>query len=135
MTLKKKLVVSTLAVSMAAVAVAGLPLSSKGLAAQFGIVGTASAATSVDFASLKERATKLYSTLTDADKQTLRDFRTELQGLSREQLEKDFAPVLAQLELSDAEKTTLFDLYLEVVSSIYTPGFIRSDRYSEVPKL
>lgn len=121
MTLKKKLVVSTLAVSMAAVAVAGLPLSSKGLAAQFGIVGTASAATNVDFASLKERATKLYSTLTDADKQTLRDFRTELQGLSREQLEKDFAPVLAQLELSDAEKTTLFDLYLEVVSSIYTP--------------
>ncbi|OME65252.1 hypothetical protein BSK65_25285 [Paenibacillus odorifer] len=121
MTLKKKLVVSTLAVSMAAVAVAGLPLSSKGLAAQFGIVGTASAATNVDFTSLKERATKLYSTLTDADKQTLRDFRTELQGLSREQLEKDFTPVLAQLELSDAEKTILFDLYLEVVSSIYTP--------------
>ncbi|MEK5398949.1 S-layer homology domain-containing protein [Paenibacillus sp. FSL K6-2859] len=121
MTLKKKLVVSTLAVSMAAVAVAGLPLSSKGLAAQFGIVGTASAATSVDFASLKERATKLYSTLTDADKQTLRDFRTELQGLSREQLEKDFAPVLAQLELSDGQKSTLFDFYLEVVSSIYTP--------------
>jgi hypothetical protein len=106
---------------MAAVAVAGLPLSSKGLAAQFGIVGTASAATSVDFASLKERATKLYSTLTDADKQTLRDFRTELQGLSREQLEKDFAPVLAQLELSDGQKSTLFDFYLEVVSSIYTP--------------
>lgn len=121
MTLKKKLVVSTLAVSMAAVAVAGLPLSSKGLANQFGIVGTASAATSSDFASLKERATKLYSTLTDADKQTLRDFRTELQGLSRGQLEADFAPVLAQLELSYAEKTTLFDLYLEVVSSIYTP--------------
>lgn len=121
MTLKKKLVVSTLAVSMAAVAVAGLPLSSKGLAAQFGIVGTASAATNVDFASLKERATKLYSTLTDADKQTLRDFRTELQGLSREQLEKDFAPVLAQLELSDEQKATLFDFYLEVVSSIYAP--------------
>ncbi|WP_405174903.1 S-layer homology domain-containing protein [Paenibacillus sp. FSL H8-0261] len=121
MTLKKKLVVSTLAVSMAAVAVAGLPLSSKGLAAQFGIVGTASAATSVDFASLKERATKLYSTLTDADKQTLRDFRTELQTLSREQLEADFAPVLAQLELSAEQKATLFDLYLEVVSSIYTP--------------
>jgi len=120
-TLKKKLVVSTLAVSMAAVAVAGLPLSSKGLAAQFGIVGTASAATSVDFASLKERATKLYSTLTDADKQTLRDFRTELQTLSREQLEADFAPVLAQLELSAEQKSTLFDLYLEVVSSIYTP--------------
>ncbi|MFD5022805.1 S-layer homology domain-containing protein [Paenibacillus sp. NPDC058367] len=121
MTLKKKLVVSTLAVSMAAVAVAGLPLSSKGLAAQFGIVGTASAATSVDFASLKERATKLYSTLTDADKQTLRDFRTELQTLSREQLEADFAPILAQLELSAEQKSTLFDLYLEVVSSIYTP--------------
>jgi hypothetical protein len=106
---------------MAAVAVAGLPLSSKGFANQFGIVGTASAATSVDFASLKERATKLYSTLTDADKQTLRDFRTELQGLSREQLEKDFAPVLAQLELSTEQKATLFDFYLEVVSSIYAP--------------
>lgn len=121
MTLKKKLVVSTLAVSMAAVAVAGLPLSSKGFAAQVGIVGTASAATSADFASLKERATKLYSTLTDADKQTLRDFRTELQTLSREQLEADFAPVLAQLELSAEQKATLFDFYLEVVSSIYAP--------------
>jgi len=106
---------------MAAVAVAGLPLSSKGFAAQVGIVGTASAATSADFASLKERATKLYSTLTDADKQTLRDFRTELQTLSREQLEADFAPVLAQLELSAEQKATLFDFYLEVVSSIYAP--------------
>ncbi|OMD37964.1 S-layer homology domain-containing protein [Paenibacillus odorifer] len=123
MTLKKKLVVSTLAASMVAASVAGLPLSSKGLANQLGIVGTVSAASSVDFASLKERATKLYATLTDADKQTLRDFRTELQGLSRDQLEADFAPVLAQLELSDEQKVTLFDFYLEVVSSIYTPDF------------
>ncbi|WP_313636668.1 S-layer homology domain-containing protein [Paenibacillus sp.] len=121
MTLKKKLVVSTLAVSMAAVAVAGLPLSSKGFADQFGIVGTASAATSTDFASLKERATKLYGTLTDADKQTLRDFRTDLQGLTQDKLEADFAPVLTQLKLSNEDKVTLFNFYKEVVSSIYTP--------------
>ncbi|WP_339319195.1 S-layer homology domain-containing protein [Paenibacillus sp. FSL R10-2734] len=141
MTLKKKLVVSTLAVSMAAVAVAGLPLSSKGFANQLGIVGTASAATSVDFASLKERVVKLYSTLTDADKQTLREFRSELQGLTREQLEEDFAPVLAQLKLSDADTATLSELYKEVVSSIYAPdlsavtNILNSDNYQAYQEL
>lgn len=38
MTLKKKLAVSTLAVSMAAASVAGFPFSSKGLAEHFGVV-------------------------------------------------------------------------------------------------
>ncbi|MCL6604707.1 MAG: S-layer homology domain-containing protein [Paenibacillus sp.] len=123
MSMKKKLVVSTIAVSMAAASVAGLPLSVSGLGKQIGIVGTASAATSGNFANLKARATFLYGTLLESDKQTLRDFRSELQGLSKAQLETMFAPILAQVSLTDTDKTALFNLYKELTSSFYTPDY------------
>lgn len=123
MSLKKKLVVSTLAVSMTAASVAGLPLSTKGLAQQLGIVGVASAADSGNFASLKARANTLYSQLTASDKQTLRDFRAELQGLSQAQLEAIFAPVLAEIDLTDTDLTALFGFYTELVTSVYNPDY------------
>lgn len=124
MSMKKKLVVSTIAVSMAAASVAGLPLSVSGLAKQVGIVGVASAASSGNFANLKARASFLYGTLLESDKQTLRDFRSELQGLSQAQLEAIFEPVLGQLSFLDAnDKTALFNLYIEVVTSVYTPDY------------
>ncbi|KGE18335.1 S-layer homology domain-containing protein [Paenibacillus wynnii] len=123
MSIKKKLVVSTMAVSMAAASVAGLPLGINGFAKQVGIVGTASAATSGNFADLKARANTLYGSLSAPDKQILRDFRAELQGLSQAQLENSFAPVLAQLDLIPADKNALFNLYKELVSSFYSPDY------------
>lgn len=66
MTLKKKLAVSTLAVSMAAASVAGFPFSSKGLAEHFG-VSTASAA-AVSQADVKAKVEKIYAQLTENDK-------------------------------------------------------------------
>ncbi|NOU82470.1 hypothetical protein GC101_26745 [Paenibacillus sp. LMG 31459] len=118
MTLKKKLAVSTLAVSMAAASVAGLPLSS--ILGQSGIVGTASAA-SANYDALKARANLLYGKLSDASKQTLREFRAELQSVSRTELETALAPILDHVTLTSTEKTTLFDFYLEVVGSYYNP--------------
>ncbi|MEK3697492.1 S-layer homology domain-containing protein [Paenibacillus sp. FSL R10-2199] len=116
--MKKKLAVSTLAVSMAAASVAGLPLSS--ILGQSGIVGTASAA-SANYETLKARANLLYGKLSDASKQTLREFRAELQSVSRTELETALAPILDHVTLSSTEKTTLFDFYLEVVGSYYNP--------------
>nr|WP_246354534.1 S-layer homology domain-containing protein [Paenibacillus phytohabitans] len=116
--MKKKLAVSTLAVSMAAASVAGLPLSS--ILGQSGIVGTASAA-SANYDALKARANLLYGKLSDASKQTLREFRAELQSVSRTELETALAPILDHVTLTSTEKTTLFDFYLEVVGSYYNP--------------
>lgn len=124
MTLKKKLAVSTLAVSMAAASVAGFPFSSQGLAKHLG--GVASAATSNDaiVTALKGRATVLYGTLAEDDKQILRDFRGELQGLTQAQLEADFAPVTDKLTfLTQADKSLLHKLYVEIVTSVYTPDY------------
>ncbi|WP_156131184.1 S-layer homology domain-containing protein [Paenibacillus sp. FSL R7-0331] len=119
--MKKKLAVSTLAVSMAAASVAGFPFSSEGLAKHLG-VSVASAATGTTiFDTLKTRASVLYASLTTEEKAILRDFRTELQGLSQAQLEADFAPVVDKLTFLDsADKTLFYELYSELVDSYYT---------------
>lgn len=123
MSLKKKLAVSTLAVSMAAASVAGFPFSSEGLAKHLGVsVASAATANETILNTLKARATALYGTLSPDDKTVLRDFRAQLQGLSYAQLEADFAPVVGQLTfLTTDEKELLFDLYVEIVNSYYNP--------------
>ncbi|WP_438495343.1 S-layer homology domain-containing protein [Paenibacillus sp. IHBB 3054] len=124
MTLKKKLAVSTLAVSMAAASVAGFPFSSQGLAKHLNGVASAASSNDVIFTALKDRANVLYATLADADKQILRDFRGELQGLTQAQLEADFAPVTDKLTfLTQADKSLLHKLYVEIVTSVYTPEY------------
>lgn len=124
MTLKKKLAVSTLAVSMAAASVAGFPFSSQGLAKHLSGVASAASSNDVIFTALKDRANVLYATLAEADKQILRDFRGELQGLTQAQLEADFAPVTDKLTfLTQADKSLLHKLYVEIVTSVYTPEY------------
>ncbi|WP_342436976.1 S-layer homology domain-containing protein [Paenibacillus sp. FSL L8-0436] len=124
MTLKKKLAVSTLAVSMAAASVAGFPFSSQGLAKHLSGVASAASSNDVIFTALKDRANVLYATLAEADKQILRDFRGELQGLTQAQLEADFAPVTDKLTfLTKDDKSLLHKLYVEIVTSAYTPDY------------
>lgn len=142
MSLKKKLAVSTLAVSMAAASVAAFPFSSEGLAKH--LSGVASAATGNDiFAMVKEHANKMYGTLKDdKEKQILRDFRTALQGLTQAQLETAFGPVTDKLDFLDQnDKNLFYDLYVEVVSSVYTPDYSaindiqNSDKYQDYKDL
>ncbi|WP_151736558.1 S-layer homology domain-containing protein [Paenibacillus tengchongensis] len=124
MSLKKKLAVTTLAASMTAASFAGFPFSTEGLAKHLG-VSVASAATSNEIlTTLKARATALYNTLDVTDKKVLQDFRTALQGLTYPQLEEAFAPVVDQLDfLTTDDKELLYDLYVEVVNSYYTPDY------------
>lgn len=124
MSLKKKLAVSTLAVSMAAASVAGFPFSSEGLAKHLGVSVASAATSSTIFETLKTRANVLYSSLTADEKTVLRDFRTELQGVTQAELETAFAPVTGKLTfLTAADKALLFDLYVDVVNSYYTTDF------------
>lgn len=124
MTLKKKLVVSTLAVSMAAVAVAGLPLSSKGLAAQFGMSNVVSAATSNSSADLKARAEKLYAQITkESDKAILRALRAEVSALTSAEMKEIFTPLRGKLDLSTTQEDTVFALFQDVSSLYYDPEY------------
>lgn len=118
MTLKKKLAVSTLAVSMAAASVAGFPFSSKGLAQHLGIVGTASAA-AVTHADAKTKVEKIYAQLTPADKQKLLNYELEAGNISLSTFEAIFKPVLDKLDLDDADVATAHKAFKSVSSVVY----------------
>ncbi|WP_375103862.1 S-layer homology domain-containing protein [Paenibacillus sp. RS8] len=124
MTLKKKLVVSTLAASMVAASVAGLPLSSKGLANQLGLSNVAAAATSNSSADLKARAEKLYAQITkESDKATLRALRDEVSALTSAELKEIFTPLRGKLDLSTTQEDTVFALFQDVSSLYYDPEY------------
>ncbi|MFD1772541.1 S-layer homology domain-containing protein [Paenibacillus rhizophilus] len=118
MTLKKKLAVSTLAVSMAAASVAGLPLSGKGLAQQLGFVNVASAASTVNN-DLKAKFISLYSNLQPADWVKLGAFYKDVNALSQSEYEGIFAPILGKLKLSDTQTTTSYKLFQSATSVVY----------------
>lgn len=116
MSLKKKLAVSTLAVSMAAASVAGFPFSSEGLAKH--LTGVASAA-SVSHDTVKNKIKAIYSNLTVTEATYLKAYSTEVSGLSQDKFDEIFAPVLGKLELNNEEKATSLKLFKSVSSVVY----------------
>jgi len=117
-TLKKKLVVSTLAASMVAASVAGLPLSSKGLAQQLGFVGTVSAASNSS-AAVKTKIVNVYEKLTATDVVYLNNFKNEVAALEQTKFEEIFKPVLDKLDLGQEDKATSLKLFKSVTSVVY----------------
>jgi hypothetical protein len=117
-TLKKKLVVSTLAVSMVAASVAGLPLSSKGLAEQLGFVGTAFASTTSS-ATVKTKILDVYKQLSATDAVYLYKFKEEVAALDVTAFGDIFEPVLDKLELNEGETKTSLKLFQSVTSVVY----------------
>ncbi|MEK3791659.1 S-layer homology domain-containing protein [Paenibacillus sp. FSL R7-0204] len=117
MTLKKKLAVSTLAVSMAAASVAGFPFSSKGLAEHFG-VSTASAA-AVSQADVKAKVEKIYAQLTENDKKALLAYEKEAGNISAAVFEQIFQPVLSKLALDTDDLATAHKAFTSVSSVVY----------------
>lgn len=118
MTLKKKLVVSTLAASMVAASVAGLPLSTKGFAAQLGLVGTASAATASS-ATVKTKILDVYKQLSATDAVYLYNLKNEVADLDEATFVEIFAPILNKLDLNTDETTTSLKLFQSVTSVVY----------------
>lgn len=117
MTLKKKLAVSTLAVSMAAASVAGFPFSSKGLAEHFGI-STASAA-SVSKAEAQAKVEKIYAQLTETERQALLAYEQEAGTISAGTFEQIFKPVLDKLALDTEDLATAHKAFTSVSSVVY----------------
>lgn len=118
MTLKKKLAVSTLAVSMAAASVAGFPFSSKGLAEHFGI-STASAA-SVSQADVKTKVEKIYAQLTEKERQALLAYEQEAGNINLDTFKQIFDPVLKHLTfLDDTDVVTAHEAFKSVSSVVY----------------
>lgn len=121
MTLKKKLAVSTLAVSMAAASVAGFPFSSKGLAGHF--VGTASADSAADRATVKQKISDLYTALGTDGRAALRATRDEVNSkIDQAKFEEIFAPVLSKLA-TDVDRTELYNLFHAVANVYYTVDY------------
>ncbi|WP_341143474.1 S-layer homology domain-containing protein [Paenibacillus sp. FSL H8-0315] len=113
MTLKKKLVVSTLAASMVAASVAGLPLGS------LGAVGTASAATVSSSTAVKDKVLAVYKQLSATDAVYLYNLKTEVAALSEKEFTEIFAPVLNKLSLDGEETKTSLKLFQSVTSVVY----------------
>nr|WP_254075458.1 S-layer homology domain-containing protein [Paenibacillus tritici] len=115
--MKKKMAVSTLAVSMAAASVAGFPFSSKGLAEHFG-VSTASAA-AVTNAGVKAKVEKIYAQLTETERQALLAYEKEAGNISAEIFEQIFQPVLSKLALEADDLATAHEAFKSVSSVVY----------------
>ncbi|MEK3966627.1 S-layer homology domain-containing protein [Paenibacillus sp. FSL H7-0323] len=113
MTLKKKLVVSTLAASMVAASVAGLPLGS------LGAVGTASAATVSSSTAVKDKVLAVYKQLSATDAVYLYNLKTEVAALSEAEFVEIFAPILKNITLDEAETKTSLKLFQSVTSVVY----------------
>lgn len=123
MTIKKKITVSTLAVSMAAASIASLPLSSKGLANYFGST-VVSAASSSNLDSVKQKLDRVYGALSASDKQKLQALRTEIDTkINKEKFEQIVGPVLPQLNEAGVTTDTLFDFFKAVSTLTYDPSY------------
>ncbi|WP_308636716.1 S-layer homology domain-containing protein [Paenibacillus silvisoli] len=83
MTFKKKLAVTTIAASLVTGSLAGLPLSSKGLAEQLGFANVASAATATTYDQFIDRLEAIHDALLlGEDAQSVRDLRSEIAALN-----------------------------------------------------
>lgn len=123
MTIRKKITVSTLAVSMAAASIAGLPLSSKGLANYFG-VSAVSAASSSNSDSVKQKLDRVYKALGSDGRGKLQALRTEIDSkIKKEKFEQIAGPVLPQLNRAGVSTDTLFDFFKAVSTLTYDPSY------------
>lgn len=120
MTLKKKIAVSTLAVSMTAASLAGIPLSGKGLAEKLGIVSVASAA--VSNSDVKTKINNVYSKLNQKDVENLFKFKTAVTSVVYDtygEFEKIIAPIQPKLKLNEADMDTARSLFTSVTGVVY----------------
>ncbi|GMK48345.1 hypothetical protein PghCCS26_54750 [Paenibacillus glycanilyticus] len=127
MTIKKKIIVSTIAASMAATAFAGIPLSSKGLAEKLGFNNTAYAAASSSTDQLIAEANKWHAALGVNGLATLKTLRDVIKGLSPAQVKEIIAPITAEINkkhvLSPDEKTAVEALYINLLGFTYTADY------------
>lgn len=128
MSVKKKLAATTLAVTVAATAFAGIPLSSKGLAEKLGFNTVAYAAVSP---ALTNKLNAIYAQLSQTQKDQIAEVRGSIAGLTPGQLSSSITALKgifdAQLptgeKISNAEEAVLADLVIAIGGIAYDPLF------------
>lgn len=122
MTLKKKITVSTLAVSMAAATLAGIPLSNETLSKYVGSTVVSAADYNLDY--VKGKLNRIYAKLSDADKTKLRALRTEVDNkVTLAAFKESFAPLLSATTSAGVSDTTLYDLFKDVTTLSFDPQY------------
>lgn len=122
--MKKKVAVSTIAVSMAAATLAGVPLSNKGLANYLGTVSVSAAATTSNLDIVKAKLDKLYGELSSNDKAKLQALRTEVSTkITEEVFKSSFSGLLEKTTAAGVNSSTLFDIFHAVNSLVYDPSY------------
>ncbi|TCM92818.1 S-layer family protein [Paenibacillus sp. BK033] len=130
MTIKKKLIVSTIAASMAATAFAGIPLSSKGLAEKLGFNNTAYAAAAFPNTDIVNYANKLYAALDSVDGglEAVRALRTKFAALDETDLKYIAVPITSEVNLklgadfSSEDKDAVAGLVSDIIAFTYDPN-------------
>lgn len=126
MTLKRKVLVSTLATSLAVSAFAGLPLSSKGLAEKLGVGVASAATTNVD--KLQNKIDAVYNKLKPTEREELRakskQIYDELKGWTKEEKLAAIKPLTDKLQdvvVDSDQQAALLDLFYATVESLDYP--------------
>lgn len=129
MTIRKKLIVSTIAASVAATAFAGLPLSNKGLAEKLGFNTTAYAATAFPSTDIVKYVNDLRAALVaTSGLDEVQALRTEIQGLGTDDLKYVAQPITSKVttklgaEFNGTDRQAVEDLVLDVISITYDPN-------------
>ncbi|MBP3964832.1 S-layer homology domain-containing protein [Paenibacillus lignilyticus] len=123
MTVRKKLVVTTIAASLVAGSLAGVPLSNKGLAQQLGLSNIAAAATPTED-QFMDRLDAIHDALiAGKDAQSVRDLRTQIGALTfaadNDAIDPLWAYVPAPVK-NDTNKELLFDTFQALGSIMYS---------------
>lgn len=119
MNMKKKLAISTLAVSLVASAFAGLPLSNKGLAEKLGFSNVAYATVSLDASTLKTKLAAVHAQLTTDGHTAIDRFQQSVDAVTDYSLINTIA---GKLGISDnTKKQTLFNLFKAAATAVYDP--------------
>lgn len=123
MTIRKKVVVSTLAVSMIAATLSGIPLSSKAYGSHVGAIVASAAAADSNFDMVKEKLDKLQEKIDESGKKNLKLLRQEIKDkVTKEVFEKSFNGILKKTEKKGLTTDTAFELYEAIVALTYNPS-------------
>ncbi|MBD7970561.1 S-layer homology domain-containing protein [Paenibacillus gallinarum] len=122
MSFRKKVTLSTLAVSMAAATLAGVPLSNQGLAKQLGTNEVSAASSNLD--TIKNKLERLYAQLSSADKTKLQALRSEINSkIDLVTFESSAASLLEQTSKAGVSNETIYSLFKAVTSLTYDPTY------------
>ncbi|MCM3630333.1 S-layer homology domain-containing protein [Paenibacillus glycanilyticus] len=135
MTIRKKLIVSTIAASVAATAFAGLPLSNKGLAEKLGFNNTAYATSAFPSTDIVDYAKKLRAALVATDGlDEVQALRTDIKALSTDDLKSIASPITSRVttklgaSFDPDDKKAVEALVLDVISVTYDPNLTELER-------